>query len=98
MGKKQEGGKSSRHSGGFNHKTDPAQGFQSVIAELKDAVFTINPSQGDAAKFEKSRKVISNYVVKKYNSGILLVKGIQEGKLPVVGLDPTPRRKKKEKK
>ena len=63
MGEKRKGDKSSGYSGGFHHKNAPAQGFQNSIAGLKDAVFIINPNQGDAAKFEKKSKAISNYVV-----------------------------------
>ena len=67
---------------------------------MKDDVFTINPNQGGVAKFKKISKAISNYVVRNYDSGILLAKGIQEGKLPTVALPITPSnlpRKKKDK-
>ena len=98
MGEKCRGEKSSGYSGGFHHKNAPSQGFQSNIAELKDDIFTINPNQGGVAKFEKSSEAISNYVVQNYDSGIMLAKGIGEGKLPVVILDPAIRRKKRKKK
>ena len=86
MSKKREGGKSSGYRGGYRGKNAPAQGFQSNVAELKDAVFTINPNQADAAKFEKTTEAISNYVMQNYDTGILLAKGIQEGKLPGIDL------------
>ena len=80
MSEKRKGDKSSGYHGGYHGKNAPAQGFQRNVAELKDAVFTINPNQVDAAKFEKTIKAISNYAVQKYDAGILWAKGIQEGK------------------
>ena len=97
MGKKREGDKSYGYSEGFHNKNAPAQGFQSNIAELKDTVFTIRPNHGGAANFKKSSKAVSSCIMQNYDSGILLAKGIREGKLPVVVLDPAPRRKKGEK-
>ena len=90
MSEKREGDKSSGYRGGYRGKNTPAQGFQSNIAELKDAIFIINPNQENAAKFEKTTKVISNYVVQNYDAGILLAKGIREGKLPVIDLSIVP--------
>ena len=63
MGKKHEDDKSFGYRGGFHRKNASAQGFQRSIAELKDAVFTINPNQRCVAEFEKSSEAISNYVV-----------------------------------
>ena len=83
MSKKCEGDKSSGYRGGYHGKNAPAQGFQSNVTKLKDAVFTINPNQADAAKFEKTIKAISNYVLWNYDDGILLAKEIQEGGLRV---------------
>ena len=80
-------------------KNARVQEFKSNAAELKDAVFTINPNQADAAKFEKSIEAVSNYVVRNYDGGILLAKGMREGKLPVVVLPvaPLPRKRRKKK-
>ena len=80
MGKKCGGDKSSGYIGELFRKHAPAPGFQCNIAELKDSVFTLNPNQCAAAKFEKSSEVVSNYVVWHYDSGILLVRGIWEGR------------------
>ena len=52
MGEKRKADKSSGYSGGFHHKNALSQGFQSNIAELKDATFTLNPNHGGVAKFE----------------------------------------------
>ena len=41
-------------------------GVASSIAELTDVVFTLNPNQGDAAKFKKISEATSNYVVQNY--------------------------------
>ena len=62
----------------------PAQYFQSNAAVLKDAVFTINPNQAGTVRFEKSIEVNGNCVMQNYDKGILLARGIREGKLPVV--------------
>ena len=98
MNKKGEGDKSSSYRGGYHGKNAPAQGFQSNVAEVKDAIFTINPNQADAAKFEKTTEAISNYVVQNYDSGILLANGTREGKLPVVDLPTAPSGTKRKKK
>ena len=100
MSEKREGEKSSGYRRAFGGKNVSAQEFKSNVAELKDAVFTINPNQADAAKFEKSIEAISNYVVRNYDGGILLAKGMREGKLPVVVLPvaPLPRKRRKKKK
>jgi hypothetical protein len=100
MSEKREGEKSSGYRRAFGGKNASVQEFKSNVAELKDAVFTINPNQADAAKFEKSIEAISNYVVRNYDGGILLAKGIREGKLPVVVLPaaPLPRKRRKKKK
>ena len=98
MGKKREGEKSSSYHGGYHGENAPAQDFHSNVTELKDAVFTLNPNQAGAAKFEKSIEIISNCVVRNYDGRILLAKGIREGKLPVVDLPGArsgSRRKKK---
>ena len=63
MSEKREGEKSPGYRGGYRGKKAPAQDSRSNVAELKDAVFTINPNQADAAKFEKSIEAISNYAV-----------------------------------
>ena len=44
MIEKREGDNSYSYHGGYHGKNAPAQGFQSNVAELKDAVFTINPN------------------------------------------------------
>ena len=101
MGKKREDEKSSGYHRGFRSKSAPTQDFYSNVAELKGAVFTLNPNQAGAAKFEKSIEIIGNYVVRNYDGGIILAKGIREGKLPVVSLPEAPtgtRRKKKKNK
>ena len=97
MSKKCEGEKSSGYRGGYRGKNAPAQDFHSNVTELKDVAFTLNPNQAGAAKFEKSIVNIGNYTVRNYDRGILLAKGIQEGKLPVVNLPeaPTGTRRKK---
>ena len=85
MSKKCDSDKSSGYREGYRGKNAPAQDFHSNVAELKDAVFNIHPNQAGAVRFEKSIKVIGNYVVRNYDGRILLAKGIREGKLPVVG-------------
>ena len=98
MSEKREGEKSSGYRRAFGGKNVSVQEFKSNVAELKDAVFTINPNQADAAKFEKSIEAISNYIIQNYDGGILLAKGIRERKLPVVDLPVAPlltRRKEK---
>ena len=49
------------------------------------------------AKFKKSSEAIGNYIVRIYDSSIMLTKGIREGKLPVMVLDPVPRKKTRKK-
>ena len=100
MSENREGDKSSGYRWAFGSKNAPVQEFKSNVAELKDAIFTINPNQADAVKFEKTIEAISNYVVRNYDGGILLAKGIREGKLPVVDLPaaPLPMRRNKKKK
>ena len=44
MGEKREGEKSSGYQRGFRSKSAPTQDFHSNVAELKDAVFTLNPN------------------------------------------------------
>ena len=77
MSENREGEKSSGYRGGYRSKNAPAQDFHSNVTELKDAVFTLNPNQAGAAKFEKSIEIIGNYVVQNYDGGILLAKGIR---------------------
>ena len=84
----------------INGKNAPDQGFQSNVAELKDDIFIINPNQVDTAKFEKTIEAIIRYVVRNFDAGILLAKGIRKGKLPIVDLSISPigiMRKKKRK-
>ena len=76
MSKKRNGDKSPGYCGEFHHKNAPDLGFQSSITELKDDISTLNPNQGDAAKFEKSSKAVSNYVMRHYDSGIILANSI----------------------
>ena len=76
MSEKREGEKSSGYRRAYSGKNSPVQEFKSNVAQLKDAVFTINPNQADTANFEKTIKAISNYVVRNYDGGILLAKGI----------------------
>ena len=79
MNEKNKGGKSSCYRGGYRGKNAPVQGSQSNVAELKDVVFTINPNQAGAAKFEKTIKAVSNYVVQNYFDGVILAKGVRGG-------------------
>ena len=81
MSENREGDKSSGYRREYCGKNTPAQGFQSNVPELKDAVFTINPNQADADNLQKTIEAISSYVVQNYDAGILLAKGLREGKL-----------------
>ena len=77
MSEKREGEKSSGYRGGYLGKNAPSQEFKSNVVELKDAIFTINPNQVDADKFEKTIEAIRSYVVHNYDAEILLAKGIR---------------------
>ena len=96
---KQEGEKPSHHARGFQHKGtqmshqhsrwNKSSPFKSSIAKLEDATF-ICGNPGDAAKFDRTIKKIKNYVVRNYDGGLNLAKGILDGTLPSIELPPQP--------
>ena len=96
---KQEGKKPSYHAGGFQRKGtqmshqhsswNKGSPFKSSIAKLEDATFTCG-HPGDAAKFDRTIKKFKNYVVRNYDGGLNLAKGILDGKLPSIELHPQP--------
>ena len=92
---KQEGNKPSYYTGGFQRKgtqmshqhssCNNSSPFKSSIAKLEDATFSYG-HPGNAAKFNRTIKKIKNYVVRNYDGGLNLAKGILTGILLVIKL------------